>query len=79
MTLGDEDLGNLRPLLTSRINTSRVVSAGVEEEDGLSRRRTEEVEESGEIETNGLGVVVGVINGSASDAVEDRLVVGCRK
>lgn len=79
MALGDENLGNLLPLLASGVDSGRVVGAGVEEEDGLSGRRAKEIEEGRQVETDGLGVVVGVVDGSTSDAVEDGLVVGCGK
>jgi hypothetical protein len=77
VTLRKEDRGNLLPLLPSGIHTRRVVGARVKEEDGLRRGRTEEGEEGGESETDGCGVVVGVVLRRAADVGEDGLVVSC--
>ena len=76
MTLRDEDVGNLLPLLASRVDSRRVVSASVEKEDGLSGSGAKEVEEGREGEADGLGIVVGVVDWRAAYTVEDGLVVG---
>jgi hypothetical protein len=79
VTLLLKDVRNLLPLVPRRVNTSRVVRASVEEEDGLARGGTEEVEEFREGEADVFGVVVGVVDGGETSRVKDRLVVGYGK
>lgn len=61
MTLGQEDVGNFLPLLPGRINSGRVVCAGVEQDDRLSRNRLEELGVGGEAKSDDLRVVVRVV------------------
>lgn len=77
VTLLLKDLGNLLPLVPCGVHPRRVVRARVEEEDRLARCGAKEVEELGEGESDVVGVVVGVVDGSETDRVEDRLVVRC--
>lgn len=76
MTLEDEDLGNLLPLVASGVHARRVVGARMQKEDGLRRRRAKETKEGVEAESDRLGVVVGVVDGGASRGGDDGLVVG---
>lgn len=77
MSLLEEDVTDLLPLVSSRIHTRGVVGAGVEEEDGLSRGSTEEGSVGLKGESDRLGIVVRVVDRRTPDVREDGLVVGC--
>lgn len=76
MTSLDEDLSDFGPLCSSWIDSGRVVSAGVEEDDGLQWGGTEEGEVGVESESDRFRVVVGIFDGRAADVGEDCFVVG---
>lgn len=79
MTFGEENIGNLSPLCSSRIDSSRIVSAGVQEEDGLRWSGTKEGEIRIESETDRDGIVVRVIDRRTTDIRKDCLVIRYRR
>lgn len=70
------DLGDLLPLLRSRVDTSGVVSAGVEEEGAAGRSALEVLDEALKVKADGVLVVVAVLADGEARVLEDGLVVG---
>jgi hypothetical protein len=66
------------PLLGSGVNTSGVVRAGVQEEDGAAGSVLDVPQQSIDVETDGLLVVVAVALNLQATVVEDVLVIGPR-
>lgn len=73
--LGPDDLSKLLPLIESRVDSGRVVSAGVEENDGLVRRALDGSLHTLKVQPFGLLVEVRVVGGGKTDIVEDLVVV----
>jgi len=69
------DSGDLSPLFLSRVDTSGVVSASVEEDNRSRLGLGEILEHSVDVETLGLGVEVSVLVDSEANGTEDRVVV----
>ena len=61
MTTLLDGISNLHPLLLGRVNTSRVVSASMEEDDAALGEVLDVFDQSLEVETNGVLVVVSVL------------------
>ena len=78
VTLLYHHVRDLTPLFPGGIYAGRVVSTCVEDEDGTVRGRIKGTKELVESETNGLGVVVLVMEGLESDIPED-IVMVCYK
>ena len=76
VTLGLDGLLDLHPLLGSRVDTGRVVGAGVEEEDGALGGGVDVAEHAVEVEADGVGVIVGVLLDGQAGVLEDGGVVG---
>ena len=77
MTLLQHHICNLTPLFLGRIYASRVVSAGVKEEDGTVRSGGKSAEELIAGKADSLGVVILVGGRVYSDVLEDSKVVYC--
>jgi hypothetical protein len=75
MALFEKDGSRAGPLFAGEVDTRRVVGACVEEEDGLGRGGFECFGEAFKVESDGLGVVVGVVVDGDSEGVEDGPVV----
>lgn len=71
--------GDLLPLLRSRVDTRRVVGAGMEEEDGVARSLLDVVDQTVNVEADGLLVVVTVGLDVQPAIMEDGLVVRPRR
>lgn len=69
------NLGDLLPLLLGRVNTSGVVGAGVEDEDGALRGVLESRLHALPVKALGLLVEVGVCGNIETDVLEDLVVV----
>ena len=74
-TLAHDD-GELFPLVLGEVDTSRVVSTGVEEDDGAGGGLTDAVQHAVEVEAFRLGVEVGVGCEGEADIGEYLVVVG---
>lgn len=70
------DVANLAPLVLSRVNTGRVVSAGVEQDDAILRSSLDVGKQTLEVETDGVLVVVAVLLHLETRVLEDSVVVG---
>lgn len=79
VTLGQADLRDLLPLLGGRVDTSRVVGAGMEKESRAGRRLLEVLNHALEVKANGVLVVVTVVLDLEARVLEDGLVVGPRR
>lgn len=78
VALGLDELGNLAPLSLGRIDTSGVVSTGVEEEDAALGSGLDIGNHALKVEANGVLVVVAVLLNLETSLGEDGLVVGPR-
>lgn len=72
------NVGDLLPLLGGRVDASRVVGAGMEEEDAALRSGLDVGNHALEVEANGVLVVVAVLLDLETGVGEDGLVVGPR-
>lgn len=79
VTLSLDSVGDLLPLLLSRVDTSGVVGASVEEEDAALGRSLDISNHALEVEANGLLVVVAVLLNLETGIQEDGLVVRPRR
>lgn len=70
------DVADLAPLLLRGVNTGRVVSAGVEQDDALGRSGLEVLNQTLKVQTNGVLVVVAVLVNLEAGVLEDGIVVG---
>ncbi len=70
-----DSLSNLQPLFLSRINTSRVVGAGVEQDDAVLGHGLDVGDHAIEVEANGVLVVVPVLFDLEARVLEDSGVV----
>ena len=75
MSLFEDDISNLSPLLPRGVNTSGVVGTSVQKEDRAQGRRLEGLDIRLESETDSLRVVVRVGDGLDLDIFEDGKVV----
>lgn len=73
-----DDVRDLLPLLLGRVNTGRVVSASVEEEDTAVGGTLDVSNQTLKVKTDGLLVVVAVLLDLKTGMVEDGLVVSPR-
>lgn len=73
-----DDSLDLLPLLGSGVDTSGVVGAGVEEEDGVVGGGLEVADQTLEVEADGVLVVVGILGDLETGVTEDGAVVGPR-
>lgn len=69
------NIADLLPLLLGRIDTGRVVSAGMQQDDRLLRGSSEISNHAFEIETNGVLVVVFVLLDLQTRVLEDSIVI----
>ena len=72
------DGGDFLPLRRGRVDTSRIVGAGMEEEDAAAGSLLEVLDQALKVETNGILVVVTVLLNLEAGILEDGLVVGPR-
>ncbi|KAI6768913.1 hypothetical protein HG531_011102 [Fusarium graminearum] len=79
VTLLLDDVRDLLPLLLGRVNTSGVVSTGVEKEDTAVGGRLDISNQALEVKADGLLVVVAVLLNLEAGVVEDGLVVCPRR
>ena len=70
------DIANLAPLVLSRVNTGRVVRAGVEHDDAVVGGSLDVCNQTLEVETNGVLVVVAVLLHLQTGVLENSVVVG---
>lgn len=68
--------GDLAPLVLRGVDTGWVVCAGVQEDDGSSRRRPQRLEHAIEVKTLGFLGEVGVVGELKADVCEDLVVIG---
>ena len=73
-----DGVGNLNPLVLSRVNTSWVVGAGVEQDNAALGHGFDVRNHSIEVEANGVLVVVPVLLDLQARVLEDGIVVGPR-
>lgn len=73
--LGADDRGDLLPLIHRGVNSSRVVSAGMQKDDRSLRGVAEILKQAGQIETEGGRVPVAVFLDFYATSSEDGLVV----
>lgn len=79
VTLLQHHVRDFTPLFPGGVYASRVVSTCMEDEDGTVRGRIDGTKELVESETNGLGIVVLVMEGFEPDIPEDIVVVCYRE
>lgn len=70
------DGGNALPLVLGRVDAGRVMSAGMQQDDGAGRGGAQAGDHAIEVETLGLGVEVGVLHDGQAHAAKDLVVVG---
>lgn len=70
------DVANLAPLVLSRVNTGRVVRAGVEHDDAVVGGSLDVCNQTLKVETNGVLVVVAVLLHLQTGVLEHSVVVG---
>lgn len=75
MTLLEDDICDLLPLFRGRIDAGRIVCTRMEQEDGALRSGTERVYEAYKVESDRLGIVIGVVYRVDANVLEDREVV----
>lgn len=76
VTLLLHDIADLAPLGLSRVNTSGVVSTGVQQDDAALRCSLDILDQTLEVQTNGVLVVVAVLLDLKAGVLEDSVVVG---
>ena len=76
MLLLFDNVGDLSPLLLGRVNAGGIVSASMQQDDGLVRRSFEIVDHPVKVQANGFLVVVSVLFHLKSRVLEDGVVVG---
>lgn len=70
------DVANLAPLVLSRVNTGRIVSAGMEQDNAVLGSGLDVGNQALEVETDGVLVVVAVLLHLDTGVLEDSVVVG---
>lgn len=71
-----QDIADLAPLLLRGVNTGRVVSASMEQDDALGRSGLEILDQTLKVQTDGVLVVVAVLVDLKAGVLEDGIVVG---
>ena len=70
------DLADLAPLSLSRVDSSRVVSTGVEQDGALGRGSLQVLDQTDKVKPDGVLVVVAVLDDLKTGVLEDGIVVG---
>lgn len=70
------DVANLAPLVLGRVDTGRVVSTGMEQDDAVVGGGPEVLDQAVKVKTNGVLVVVTVLLDLQARVLEDSVVVG---
>lgn len=76
VTLLLHDIADLAPLVLGRVNTGGVVSTGVQQDDAAVRSSLDVLDQTLEVQTDGVLVVVAVLLDLEAGVLEDGAVVG---